>query len=151
MSSRPTRIRIAVVMACAVALAVVATAAEPKAPGAQPPGTPQATAQAAPRVVIVRDAQTGMLRPATAQETQTMAAEIDRLLVRGPATPKQSTLADGTVSTVYTGNFDFGVVARKNADGTLEIGCFDEPAPAKAFLGLVPGSPAPAPAKGEGR
>ncbi|MBI4916096.1 MAG: hypothetical protein HY825_09640 [Acidobacteria bacterium] len=151
MSNSPNRFRIVAVMACALALAVVATATEPKTPGAQPPDTPQASAQAAPRAVIVRDAQTGMLRLATAQELQSMAAEIDRLLARGPATPKQSRLADGSMSTVYTGNFDHGVLARRTADGTIEIGCFDEPGPAKAFLGLVPGSPAPAPVKGEGR
>lgn len=148
MSSRPTRTRFVVVMACALALAVVAAATEPKAPGAQPPDTPQATAQAAPRVVIVRDAQTGMLRPATAQEVQTMAGQIDALLGRGQTATRQVTLADGSKATVLTGNFVHGTVARRNADGTIEIGCFDDPDPAKAFLSLVPGIQVP-PAKQE--
>jgi hypothetical protein len=148
MSNRPTRIRIAVVMACAMALAVAATATEPKAPGAQPPDTPQASAQAASRVVIVRDAQTGMLRAATAQEVQTMAGQIDALLGRGQTATRKVRLADGSTATVLTGNFVHGTVARRNVDGTVEIGCFDEPDPARAFLSLVPGNQVP-PAKQE--
>jgi hypothetical protein len=143
MSNRPTHIRFVVVMACALALAVVATATQPKAPGAQPPDTPQATAQAAPRVVIVRDAQTGMLRPATAQEAQTMASQIDQLLGRGPTATRRVTLPDGSTAFALTGNFANGTVARRNADGTIETVCFDEPGPAKVFLGLVPGSQVP--------
>ena len=147
MSSRPTRTRFVVVMACALALAVVATAADPKGPAA-PSDAPQASAQAAPRVVIVRDAQTGTLRPATALEIQTMAGQIDALLGRGQTATRQVTLADGSEATVLTGNFVHGTVARRNADGTIEIGCFDDPDPAKAFLSLVPGIQVP-PAKQE--
>ena len=147
MSSRPTRTRFVVVMACALALAVVATAADPKGPAA-PSDAPQASAQAAPRVVIVRDAQTGTLRPATALEIQTMAGQIDALLGRGQTATHQVTLADGSKATVLTGNFVHGTVARRNADGTIEIGCFDDPDPAKAFLSLVPGIQVP-PAKQE--
>jgi len=147
MSSRPTRTRFVVVMACALALAVVATAADPKGPAA-PSDAPQASAQAAPRVVIVRDAQTGTLRPATALEIQTMAGQIDALLGRGQTATHQVTLADGSKATVLTGNFVHGTVARRNADGTIEIGCFDDPDPAKALLSLVPGIQVP-PAKQE--
>jgi hypothetical protein len=147
MSNSPTRFRIVALMACALALAVVATAADPKGPAA-PSDAPQASAQAAPRVVIVRDAQTGTLRPATALEIQTMAGQIDALLGRGQTATHQVTLADGSKATVLTGNFVHGTVARRNADGTIEIGCFDDPDPAKAFLSLVPGIQVP-PAKQE--
>jgi hypothetical protein len=98
--------------------------------------------------VIVRDAQTGMLRPATAQEIQTMAAQIDALLGRGQPDSRTIKLPDGSSSFAVTGNFANGTVARRNADGTVEIGCFDEPDPAKAFLGLAPGTQVP-PAKQE--
>jgi hypothetical protein len=148
MSNRPTRFRIVAVMACALALAVAATATEPKAPKAD---APQATAQAAPRVVIVRDAQTGMLRPATVQEVQTMAAQIDQLLNRSTVGLKTVTAPNGAKSMDLQGRYMHGTFARVGADGRVEQICTDDAEGAKEFLGLTPAKPAPAVAKTEGR
>jgi hypothetical protein len=124
---------------CALALSLPAPAAEPRAPK-EP--------VVAPNAVVVRDAKTGTLRPATAQEIQAAAAEIDRFLGRGTPVKETVRLADGKTAVQLTGNFTSGFVARRNADGKLEIFCFDEPEPAKRFLGLVPAAPAPS-VKGE--
>ncbi len=151
MSKSPARLRIAVVMACALALAVAATATDPKAPGTQPPDTPQATAQAAPRVVIVRDVQTGRLRVATAQEIQVMADQIDQWLNRSTVGLKEVARPDNAKSVDLQGRFMHGTIARIGPDGKIEQFCTDDAEAAKAFLGLSPARPAPAPAKAEGR
>ncbi|MBI4914561.1 MAG: hypothetical protein HY825_01825 [Acidobacteria bacterium] len=153
MPSSPNHFRVAAIAVCALGLALAAVAADPTKPGAPPPNRPQAGAMVppAPIALIVRDVQTGLLRAATAQEIQAMASEIDQLLGRGKTTSKVVRLPDGSTARSMTGNFANGTVARRNADGTIETGCFDEPEPAKAFLGLVHAKPAPAPAKAEGR
>jgi hypothetical protein len=124
----------------AAGLALTAVAADPRGTKAAPAANPQASAKApaAPNAVIVRDTQTGQLRPATAQEIQALAAELDQLFDRKASAEKPVRMPNGSTAYAVTGNFGSGSVVRRNADGKLETGCFDEAAPAKKFMGLTP-------------
>jgi hypothetical protein len=121
-------------------LALTAVAADSKSGQAAPSANPQASAKApaAPSAVTVRDVKTGQVRPATAQEIQALAAELDQLFDRKASAEKPVRMPNGSTAYTVTGNFASGSVARRNADGKLETGCFDEAAPAKKFMGLTP-------------
>lgn len=134
------------VSACALILAPAAMAADAPGSGAAPARRAESPASPAPSAVIVRDAKTGLLRPATPQEIQAVASEVDRLLARGTAPQTAVKLPDGATAYKMTGNLANGAVARRNPDGKIEISCFDEPDAAKRFMGLVPGAP-PVPSK----
>jgi hypothetical protein len=137
----------------AAGLALTAAAADTKAGKAAPAADPQvsakAPAQAAPVVVIVRDVKTGQARPATAQEVKVLAGEVDQLLDRGPGVERPVRMPNGTTAYQVTGNFGSAAIARRNADGKLETGCFDEAGPAKRFLGLEGDPVVPATVKAE--
>ena len=137
----------------AVGLTLTAAAAEPKSGKAAPATNPQASAKApvrvAPGAVIVRDVKTGQIRPASAQEIKVLAGEVDQLLDRGPGVEKPVRMSNGTTAYQVTGNFGSAAVARRNADGKLEIGCFDEASPARRFLGLEVDPIVPATVKAE--
>ncbi len=146
-------IRGAAVAASVLGLALSASAAEPKGGQAAPSASPQVSAQtptqAAPFTVVVRDARTGQLRSASAQEVTALAAEIDRLLDRGPGVEKTVKMANGSTAYMVSGNFGSWALARRNAEGKIETGCFDESGPAKRFLGLEGAPVAPATVKAE--
>lgn len=126
------------VAALAAGLALNAVAADSKSGAAAPSASSQASAKASPVPVVVRDARTGQQRAATAQEIQTIASEIDQLFDRKASAEKPVRMPNGSTAYAVTGNFPSVTIARRNADGKVETGCFDEAAPAKKFLGLTP-------------
>lgn len=146
MLNRWKQIRTGAVAALTAGLALTAVAAEPKGEPAAPAAGVQASvkAQPVPAPVIVRDARTGQLRSATAPEIQALAAEIDRMFERGASAEKAVKMPNGSTKYSISGNFASGTFARRNADGKIETGCFDEAGPAKQFMGLAGAPVAPA-------
>ena len=147
------QIRGLAVAASVLGLALTAAAADTKGSQSAPSASPEASAQApvrvAPVAVIVRDARTGQVRPATALEVKALAGEVDRMFDRGTGVEKPIKMANGSTAYTVSGNFANGTVARRNADGKIEIGCFDEAGPAKRFLGLEAEPLVPATAKAQ--
>jgi hypothetical protein len=143
------QIRGVAVAASVLGLALTAAAAETKGSQAAPSASPQTSAQVAPVAVIIRDVKTGQVRPATAQEVKALASEVDRMFDRGTGVEKPIRMANGSTAYVLSGNFANGTVARRNADGKIETGCFDEAGPAKRFMGLEPEPLAPATVKAQ--
>ncbi|MBI5444554.1 MAG: hypothetical protein HY900_25490 [Deltaproteobacteria bacterium] len=147
------QIRGVAVAASVLGLALTAAAADTKGSQAAAPAGPQvsalAPARVAPVAVVVRDVKTGQVRPATAQEIKALASEVDRLLDRGASAEKPIRMANGSTAYQVNGNFGSWTAARRNADGKLETGCFDEAGPAKRFLGFEGDPVAPATVKAE--
>jgi hypothetical protein len=97
-----------------------------------------------------QDPQTGQIRPLTQEEAQALAA----ILKQTGANKSTDGLtqvqhADGSVSMDLRGRFQNVMLARKNADGTITVGCIDNLQAGAAFFGIDPqlvGAPArPAP------
>jgi hypothetical protein len=100
-------------------------------------GEKYVTVKVAGRDVQV-DPQTGQIKPLSPEEAQKLADGLKTMLNKSTDGLKQVHHADGSVSMDLKGRFQNVVVARKNADGTLEQSCVDEPEAAAQFFGIDP-------------
>lgn len=117
--------------------APTATPAGPAKKKAPKKAAPDAAAGAA-NMVVVKDAETGKLRPATPVERE-------QLLGKRPlaaASPDVVTLPDGTVMLKERAEDANYAVATRNADGTLSYACVHGADAARANAAPAP-SPAP--------
>ena len=78
-------------------------------------------AQAAPKSVVVRDAETGQLRAPTAEEAKSLGAARGKSArsALAVAAPEPRTLANGAVAMDLDESTMVYSVARRNADGTI--------------------------------
>jgi len=86
---------------------------------------------------ITIDAQTGVLRLPTPQETQELVNTLVELTNRSTEGLQVSTLANGTKAVNIDGRFQSVMLARPNEDGTSEVRCVTTFEEAAEFLGLV--------------
>ncbi len=103
-----------------MALASRGTAEEPR--GAAPVG--ESAGKAAPRMIVVRDPQTGELRPPTAAEIEALKAAVPapKAAVAGQATTVEKLLSGRVRARLGPEYMRYSVV-RKNPDGTLSYDC----------------------------
>ncbi len=85
------------------------------------------------------DTQTGQTRPLTAQEAQNLAEELAPLVDKSTDDLPKVRRADGSISMDLRGRAQSVIVARVNADGTMEQSCVDNPESAGKFFGVDPG------------
>src|SRR6476469_1305668 len=85
---------------------------------------------------IVKDQATGQVRMPTESEVQAMVATISNLTSNSTDGLKATTLANGTKQLNLQGRFQEVVIARSNADGSMETRCVSSVEEAAAFLGL---------------
>ncbi len=114
----------------------IAFGEEPKsaAPAGEIPG------KAAPRMVVVRDPQTGELRPPTAAELEALkpAAPAPKAAIKGQTATVEK-LPSGRVRARLGLEYMRWSVVRKNPDGTLSYDCVQD---AKVDAALKPSAPA---------
>ena len=84
------------------------------------------------------DAQTGQVRPLTADEAKQLADGLKGMLNKSADGLVQRQQPDGTVSMDLDARFQNVVLAKKNADGSLSQSCVDNPEAAASFLGIDP-------------
>ena len=85
---------------------------------------------------IVLDQATKQVRMPTDSEVAAMVAQISTLTNTSTDGLKAVTLANGTKQLNLQGRFQEVVIARANADGTMETRCVSSMEEAAAFLGL---------------
>ena len=85
---------------------------------------------------IVLDKATKQVRLPTDSELQAMVTQITSLTNRSTDGLQAKTLANGTKQLNLQGRFQEVVLARANADGTMETRCVESMEEAAAFLGL---------------
>lgn len=125
-------------LALAVALAAAGAAQEKPASG-------QASAAGMSGLQVVIDPSTGQLRVPTPEETQALSASLEQIFNQSTEGLQVEERPDGTLVLDLQGRFMHGVLAQKNADGTLTSHCTNDPRQARAFLRAVP-APQPRPA-----
>jgi len=91
---------------------------------------------AAVRHKVAIDQQTGQVRPLTQQEAQDLATELKRLANRSDQGLTSVSHPDGTVSLNLEDRFQNVALAKKNADGTVEQACIDNPKAGAEFFGI---------------
>lgn len=101
-----------------------------------PPVTDTRTYVAERKIVI--DAKTGKLRMPTPEEVSQMIASLSSLTNRSTDGLTATTHPDGTRQVNLKGRFNSVVVARANADGTMETRCVTTMDEATEFLSLRP-------------
>ena len=108
-------------------------------PASEPVATrvPKSTTAAAMTRFPV-DVQTMQQRPLTREEAQQMADALKQMANQSTDGLVQVRQGDGTVSMDLDGRFQNVVLAKKNADGTVEQACVDNPTSGAAFLGIDP-------------
>ena len=84
------------------------------------------------------DAQSGEIKPLTAEEAQKLANGLAPMLDDSADGLVQVKHADGSVSMDLQGRFQNVTVARINADGTMEQACVDNPRAAAKFFRIDP-------------
>jgi hypothetical protein len=106
----------------------------------------QTAGSEAPKYVTVKvagqdvqvDPQTGQVKPLTPEEAKHLADGLKPMFNRSTEGLKQVRHADGSLSMDLQGRFQNVAVARKNADGTIEQSCVDNPEAAANFFGIDP-------------
>ncbi|HVG20551.1 MAG TPA: hypothetical protein VNI02_15990 [Blastocatellia bacterium] len=102
-----------------------------------PPAVNDTRTYVAERKIII-DAKTGKLRMPTPGEVSEMIASLRSLTNRSSEGLTATTHPDGTRQVNLKGRFNSVVVARANADGTMETRCVSTLDEATAFLSLRP-------------
>lgn len=100
-------------------------------------GKKYVTVKVAGRDVQV-DPQTGQIKPMSPEAAQKLAEGLKTMLNKSTEGLGRHRNADGSVSMDLEGRFQNVVVAKVNADGTLEQACVDEPLAAAQFFGMDP-------------
>src|ERR1041385_7316096 len=122
--------------------------------------TPSQTAGSeAPKYVTVKvagqdgqvDPQKGQIKPLSPEEAKNLADGLKPMFNRSTEGLKQVRHADGSLSMDLQGRFQNVAVARRNADGTVEQSCVDNPEAAANFFGIDPQLVGVEPAKEIGR
>jgi len=106
----------------------------------------QTAGSEAPKYVTVKvagqdvqvDPQTGQVKPLTPEEAKHLADGLKPMFNRSTEGLKPVRHADGSLSMDLQGRFQNVAVARKNADGTVEQSCVDNPEAAANFFGIDP-------------
>ncbi|WP_020654592.1 post-PEP-CTERM-1 domain-containing protein [Massilia niastensis] len=94
---------------------------------------PAAPTPAADNVTVVRDAETGALRPATAAEQAVLQAANARRVMRAAPVPMQQKFhGSGARGVRLTDEFMTSSVAVRKPDGSLEMQCLEGHGDAKA-------------------
>jgi uncharacterized cupredoxin-like copper-binding protein len=121
--------------AAAISLALLGAAALPSLAAAQQIGQPESAVESTDALTVVRDAETGKLRAATGQETQTMslAAKAKSMLRVAPAATLQKYHRNGARGTRLTDEFMSSAVVVRNPDGSLTRECLE---PGHSELGV---------------
>lgn len=118
------------VCACAAAPAFAATTG-------QPTERTYVTVDAQGAIVALNRAS-GKSRPLTAEETARLAEGIRQLVNQSTDGLVQIQHDDGSVSMDLQGRFQDVILARKNADGSVEQVCVDNPLDAALFFEIDP-------------
>ena len=84
------------------------------------------------------DPQTGQIKPLSPEEAKRLADELKPVLNRSTDGLTQVRHGDGSLSMDLQGRFQNVVVARRNADGTIEKSCVDNLEAAANFFGIDP-------------
>ncbi len=104
----------------------------------------ESAGKAAPRMIVVRDADTGQLRAATAKEIEALrAAGLKPGLARSAPATTVETLPSGRVRAQLGPEYFRYSIVRKNPDGTLSEECLPAPK-VDAALNAPAAKPAPA-------
>ena len=141
--SRRTSITVLVAVAIIVVAAIsvvskqLAKSANQSSAVAAETGKKYVTVKVAGRDVQV-DPQTGQIKPMSPEEAQKLAEGLKTMLNRSTEGLVRERHADGSVSMDLKGRFQNVTVARRNADGTIEQACIDEPEAAAKFFGIDP-------------
>jgi len=106
----------------------------------------QSAGSEAPKYVTVKvggqdvqvDPQTGQIKPLSPEEAKHLADGLKPMFNRSMEGLKQVRHADGSLSMDLQGRFQNVAVARRNADGTVEQSCVDNPEAAANFFGIDP-------------
>jgi len=133
---------LSIVLLCALPAAAVDPAAapapkdrkskEPAKPAAAAPASGQSAAKAkGSRLVVVRDQETGALRPPTAEEHERLTRELRQTLA--PKSYRVVLNPDGSKKVLLDGYFSFSVV-RRGENGQTEQRCFSDPGTAATFM-----------------
>lgn len=141
-NAKRTRVFRAAVLACALLLAGVATAAVAKynSKGVEPAAAADAPAKASDKYVTVEvggkklrvNAQTLQQGPLTQEQSQQMADALEgNKSTEGLVEVRH---ADGTVTVDLQGRFQNVIMAKRNDDGSVSNACVDNPEAAKSFL-----------------
>jgi len=131
--------RITLGLAIAAALPLAAQAHEAAAPAAADTATSAAPAAAKDSLVVVRDAETGKLRPATAEEHAALQAQVPaakaRVLLRAVAiSPQMKLHSSGATGIRATDEMASQSVIVRGPDGKLIEACFASKEEAEAFM-----------------
>jgi len=102
-----------------------------------PPAVNDTRTYIAERKIII-DAKTGKLRMPTPEEISEMIASLSSLTNRSSEGLTATTHPDGTKQVNLKGRFSSVVIARPNADGSMETRCVATMDEATAFLSLRP-------------
>ena len=94
------------------------------------------------------DPQTGQIKPLSTEEAKRLVDELKPVLNRSTDGLTQVRHGDGSLSMDLQGRFQNVVVARHNADGTIEKSCVDNLEAAANFFGIDPQLVGAEPAKG---
>ena len=84
------------------------------------------------------DPQTGQIKPLSTEEAKRLVDELKPVLNRSTDGLTQVRHGDGSLSMDLQGRFQNVVVARRNADGTIEKSCVDNLEAAANFFGIDP-------------
>lgn len=132
---------LSIVLLCALPAAAVdpAAAPAPKDRKSKEPAKPAAAASPASeksaakgsRLVVVRDQETGALRPPTAEEHERLTRELRQTLA--PKSYRVVVNPDGSKKVLLDGYLSFSVVRRTENGGT-EQRCFSDPDKAATFM-----------------
>lgn len=131
--------RITLGLAIAAALPLAAQAHEAAAPAAADTATSAAPAAAKDSLVVVRDAETGKLRAATAEEHAALQAQVPaakaRVLLRAVAiSPQMKLHSSGATGIRATDEMASQSVIVRGPDGKLIEACFASKEEAEAFM-----------------
>ena len=158
----PRSVRIAIFAALALAGAGVVTAIARHESAATPDSVARASKQVIAPLAVTNapgvsmrnlplDVRTLQQRPLTQDEAQKMAETLKQMANQSTDGLVSVRHMDGSVSIDLQDRFQNVMLARKNADGTVEQACVDNPRAGAAFLGIDPQlvgdntSPNPAP------
>ena len=129
---------LSIVLLCALPAAAANPAAPKDKKSQEPAATPEAAAPASEksagkgsRLVVVRDQETGALRPPTAEEHARLTRELRQTLA--PKSHRVVLNPDGSKKVLLDGYLSFSVV-RRGENGRTEQRCFSDPGTAAAFM-----------------